>query len=132
MTLSSKWWSWVFLVVSVAALGMAVVSEVGRQSDAACQAEYNEINNERTRILTDVGAQERDAERRRDDALDRTFLDPSLLKSPDDRTPADRQHVQALFREYLAAAENLQTERAAADKARRENPVPPPPSQICD
>lgn len=132
MTLSPRaWLPWILLVASMGALVVGVASEISRQSGARCQAQYNEINNERTRILTDVGAQERAAQRRRDDALDRTFLDPSLLKPADQRTAADRAHVQELFREYLAAAQQLQVERAEADKARAENPVPPPPSQTC-
>lgn len=78
-----------------------------------------------------MGAKERDAQRRRDDALDATFLDPSLLKPASQRSPEDQRRVQALFAEYLAAAQALKVERVVADKARAENPVPPPPSQTC-
>lgn len=98
---------------------------------ARCQAHYNDVNNERTRILTDVGASERDAQRARDDALDATLLDPSLLRPPDERTPAEQQRVRDLFLAYVRAADALRAERAKADAARAANPVPPPPSQIC-
>lgn len=121
----------VVLVACLLGLALSVVTSIQGRDFARCQAVYNEVNNERTRILTDVGASERSAERRRDDALDATFLDPALQKPANQRTPEDQRRVQALFGEYLAAAEALKVERAAADKARAENPVPPPPSQAC-
>jgi hypothetical protein len=97
----------------------------------ACQERYNEANNARTRALTEVTAAEREAERRRSDALDAVFLDPSLLKPADQRTAADRERILRLFKEYLAAIRALLAERADADRARAANPVPPPPSAVC-
>lgn len=98
---------------------------------ADCLADYTTANNERSRILTEVGADERAAERRRDDALDRVFLDPSVMTPAEQRTDEDRQRVLHLFEDYLNAARSVADERAAADKARRENPLPPPPSLVC-
>jgi hypothetical protein len=118
-------------VAAVLAMFVAVYTGYQTREQARCQARYNEVNNERTRILTDVGARERDAQRARDDALDATFLDPSLLKPATDRTPQERQRVQTLFAEYRKAAERLHVERVAADKARADNPVPEPPSVTC-
>lgn len=121
----------VVVVASLIAVGASAVSTIRGRDFAACQAHYNEVNNERTRILADVGASERAAERRRDDALDATFLDPALQRPAGQRTPDEQRRVQALFGEYLAAAAALKVERAEADKARAANPVPPPPSQAC-
>lgn len=123
---------WVVMIASVLAVAISLVTGWESREHARCQARYNEINNERTRIITEVGADERAAERRRDDAQDATFLDPSLLRPADQRTPAEQQRVRDLFAEYLKAAEALKVERAKADKARADNPVPPPPSQTCD
>lgn len=119
------------LAASMAALGATGYTSVRAAAFARCQAHYNEITNDRLRILTDVGASERTAQRARDDALDATFLDPSLLKPVEKRTPAEQQRVRDLFAAYLHAAEALKIERAKADAARRDNPLPPPPSQVC-
>lgn len=119
------------LLITLGAFTMATISEFQRQAHVECQSEYNEINNIRTRLLTEVTAKERAAERRRDDALDATFLDPSLDKPAAQRTPEERRHVLHLFNEYRAAARDLAVERAEADRARAANPVPPPPSELC-
>lgn len=121
----------VVLVLGAISTGYLVV--LGRQIDgfARCQAEYNTINNERTRALTEVTARERNADRARSDALDAVFLDPSLLKPADQRTPADARRVRQLFAAYLDAVAALKIERATADKARLEHPVPPAPASVC-
>lgn len=121
----------VVLVLGAISTGYLVV--LGRQIDAfaRCQAEYNTVNNERTRALTEVTAREREADRARSDALDSVFLDPSLLKPADQRTPADARRVRQLFAAYLDAVAALKVERAAADRARAEHPVPPPPAAAC-
>lgn len=121
----------VLLIVSIVVLVLVVVSGVRSQLYIRCQAGVNEVLIQRSRILTEFGDRERAAERHRGDALDAVLLDPSLLKSADERTPADRQRVARLFADYLNTARTLQTERAAADKARADNPVPPPPSSVC-
>ena len=121
------------LMTVVAILSLLASLFVGlRQYQLAdCLADYTTANNERTRIITDVGADERTAERRRDDALDRLFLDPSLQTPNDKRTAEDRQRVLHLFAAYLDAAKTVQDERVKADAARRAHPVPPPPSATC-
>lgn len=121
----------VLLLVTLGAFTMAIVSEVNRQSSARCQAQYNEINNRRTRALTESTAKERAAERRWRDALNAVFKDPSNLKPADQRTAADRERVRSLFVEYLDAIVDLEADQAAADRSRAANPVPPAPSQIC-
>jgi hypothetical protein len=98
---------------------------------ARCQAAYNEINNQRTRALTEVTADERAAERRAIDLLFSLLRDPSLAKPASERTNADRKRIAALAVELRAAAETLQVERAKADLARTAHPVPAPPSQSC-
>lgn len=121
------------LVLVLGAASTVYLVVLGRQvaAQSTCQAEYNAVNNQRTRALTEVTARERDAERARGDALDAVFLDPALLKPADQRTPEDAKRIRALFTTYLAAAETLRAERAAADKTRAANPVPPPPGTRC-
>lgn len=98
---------------------------------AECQARVNDALIARTRALIEVAEKERVAQRARDDALDATFLDPSLLKPAEQRTVADRKRVTELYLTYRQAAETLRAERAAADKVRAANPVPAPPSEVC-
>jgi acyl-CoA reductase-like NAD-dependent aldehyde dehydrogenase len=115
-------------VASLAALAFSVWSGWGYRGYVRCQAEYNEVIAERTRILTEVGAAERQAERRRDDLLDATFLE---LRPDGETSPEDRARLLEKWAEYLEAARDLKVERAAADKARAANPQPPPPSSLC-
>lgn len=121
----------IVLALSLVAIALAVYSDLRAREYNRCQAQVNEVLIERTRILSDVGARERAAERARDDALDATFLDPSAGKPPAARTPADQQRLLRLFAVYQEAARTVAVERAAADKARADNPVPPTPSALC-
>jgi hypothetical protein len=120
------------VAVSLLSFGLSGYAALRYRDYAVCQANYSENLNERTRILTEVGANERAAERRRNDALDATFLDPAVRKSAAERTPEDSRRIEALFGEYLEAARALKTERNLADRARVANPVPPAPSQVCE
>jgi len=119
------------LALGAASTGYLVV--LGRQIDgfSRCQAEYNRVNNERTRALTEATAEERAAERRAIDLLFGALFDPSVRKPAPDRTAEDRERIAALTAEILKAAQRLKAERAQADQARREHPVPPPPSTVC-
>jgi hypothetical protein len=121
----------ILVVVNLFALVMAAYAVWQVRDYTICQAGYNDYLNERTRIITEVGADEREAERRRSDALDSTLLDPAIRTRAADRDPADEARIQDLFDEYIDAARDLQHERATADAARIANPVPPPPSQVC-
>lgn len=96
-----------------------------------CQAHYNDVNNQRTRALTETADQERAAQRRTDDAEAALFTSPVLAKPADKRTPQDQQQIADLFKEYQDALTAAKTQRAVADKVRKEHPVPPPPSQTC-
>lgn len=119
------------LGASIVALGAAAYSGYQSRAYARCQGHYNEINNQRTRALTDAADQERTAQRRKDDAAEALFTSPVLAKPADKRTPADQQQIADLFREYQDSLTAFRRERSAADKARAEHPVPPPPSQTC-
>lgn len=119
------------LVLSLIAIVATVYKDLEALSYQRCQAHLDGLLIERTRIITDIGAVERAAERSRDDALDAVFLDPALLKPNADRTPEDRARVAAKFSRYLSAAQTVAVERAKADKARADNPPPPTPSTIC-
>lgn len=95
-----------------------------------CQAAVNEVMVGRSRALTEATADERAAERR---ALDVLFvLLRELATTPsDERTDEDRRRLAAVVAQILKAGDALEVERAKADRARRENPPPPLPSQTC-
>jgi hypothetical protein len=131
LVLNSRLVGVLVMVASLIALVVSAYSGEKARDFARCQATYNEINNERLRALTEISADERAAERRRDDALDDVLGDPSVLRPAGERTAEDRQRMQRLFAEYLDARLKLRAERVRADAARRANPVPPPPSAVC-
>ena len=119
-------------LVLIVGLGVYLVV-LNRQlnSFSRCQAEYNTINNQRTRALTEATAPERAAERRVIDLFFSALFDPSVRKPAAERTAEDRERIAALTAEIGTAAQRLKAERAQADKARADHPVPPPPSQLC-
>jgi hypothetical protein len=96
-----------------------------------CQARYNEANNNRARILTEVTDQERGSTRRADDAEAAVFRHPAAFIPREDRTPQQQREIDALAHAWGAATIQRQQDRAEADKARAEHPVPPPPSELC-
>jgi uncharacterized protein (DUF1501 family) len=122
------------VLLVLAALGAVVQSYATTdrfRSYVECQARYNEINNVRTRALVDATDQERHAERAADDAERRLFTDPATTTPAGERSPADQARLLDLFRAYQAALSQLALERAEADKARGDHPVPAPPSEVC-
>ena len=94
-----------------------------------CVAAYNNANNARSKALTDATDDERAAQRKADDAAAALFLSPVLNKR--DRTPAEQAELLRLFRAYQIALSDQRKERADADDARRDHPIPDPPSQVC-
>lgn len=117
-------------VVVVVALGVLYTNRV--ESHLKCQARYNETNNARSRALTDAADKERKADRAEDKARAALFTHPSILKSAEDRTPAEREELRRLAVVWQQALTEEQKQQAAADVERREHPVPPPPSEVCD
>jgi len=95
-----------------------------------CVAAYNNANNQRSVALTAATDEERKAERKADDAQAALFLSPALGNA--ERTPAEQAEVLRLFRAYQVALSDQKKERADADDARREHPIPDPPSQVCN
>ena len=122
---------WVFWAVGVLSMVLVGVFSYRTEQRAHCQEHYNNIMNERTRILTVATEQERQTERRADDAQAAVFTDPSLDRPAEQRTPEEQERVQRLFREYQAALRAQVQERIEADASRKANPVPPPPSELC-
>lgn len=116
----------VVVVLSVAGSAFAVYQN---RELTRCVATYNNANNARSVALTEATDQERKAERIADDAQSALFLSPILSKPS--RTPAERAELQRLFRAYQAALTKQTTERATADDARRDHPIPDPPSTVC-
>jgi len=102
------------------------------QDLAQCVATYNNVNNARSVALTEAADEERAAERKADDAQAALFLSPILNKQTEDRTPAETAELLRLFRAYQVALTEQTKERASADDARRDHPIPDPPKQVCD
>jgi hypothetical protein len=97
-----------------------------------CQARYNEVNNERSRALSEAADKERQAERAEKVARAALFTHPAILTPSADRTPADREEMRRLAVVWQQALTEEQKQQAAADAERKEHPVPPPPSEVCD
>lgn len=94
-----------------------------------CVASYNNANNARSVALIGATDEERNAERKLDAAQADLFLSPLLSKPV--RSPAERAELQLLLRSYQLALIGQRKERAAADDARRDHPIPDPPSAVC-
>ena len=124
------------VVLSVVGSGAALMQNretADRNRDLTeCVAAYNNANNLRSEILTRAADEERVAERRADDAMAALILSPLVSKPAAQRTPTERAEVLRLFRSWQSALSDQSTERAAADDARRINPIPDPPSEVCD
>lgn len=123
------------VVLSVVVSGVAW--KQGRETSAQnrrlteCVATYNNANNARSVALTEATNDERTAERKADDAQAALFLSPVVSKPSGQRTPAERSELQRLFRAYQDALSDQRKERADADDARRDHPIPDPPSEVC-
>lgn len=114
------------VVLSIGVSGYAVYQN---QELTQCVANYNNANNARTVALTDAANEERMAGRKADDAQSALFLSP-LVGKPN-QTPAEHMEVLRLFRAYQLALTEQSKERATADDARRDHPIPDPPSSVC-
>jgi hypothetical protein len=129
--LGSGVWDWSFRLIAAISLVGGAISYASYNNLAQCQAEYNEINNRRTRILTEATNQEREAERRTDDAQAALFLSPITTISVSKRTAAEKAELLKLFVQFQESLRIQIDERHEADLARSLNPVPPPPSELC-
>lgn len=126
--------NWVDVIVRIAVVVSVLISGAGLyrlQKLTACVAHYNDVNNQRSVILTQASDEERDAERRADSAQAALFLSPILDKPAAKRTPAENARLLALFRAYRKALTDQANERREADDARAQHPVPEPPKDVC-
>lgn len=121
----------VIRVVVVLSLLVGGVAFYQNRELTKCVATYNNTNNARSVALTAATDQERAATRRADDAQAALFLSPVLNKPTEKRTPADQAEILRLFRAYQLALTAQSKERATADDARRDHPIPDPPSAVC-
>jgi len=119
----------VTVVLSLAVGGVAFYQN---RELTKCVAAYANVNNARSVALTSAAEQERTAERMADDAQAALFLSPILTKPTAQQTVAEQTEVLRLFRAYQTALTNQTKERATADDARRDHPIPDPPSAVCD
>lgn len=119
------------IIRAVVVLSLAVggVAFYQNRELTRCVANYNNANNARSVALVVATDQERTADRTADDAQSALFLSPVLNKPQP--TPADRAELLRLFRAYQVALTEQRKERSAADDARRDHPVPDPPSAVC-
>jgi hypothetical protein len=119
-------------VVVVLSLVVGAVAFYQTRELTKCVARYNNANNARSVALTAAQDEERMAERTADDAQAALFLSPILNKPGAQQTPAEQTELLRLFRAYQTALTNQTKERATADDARRDHPIPDPPKQVCD
>lgn len=119
----------VLVVLSVLTSGL-----VWQQNRALtkCVAAYMDANNVRSVALKEATDEERAAERKADDAQAALFVSPIVSKPAAERTPVEQAELLRLFRAYQAALTEQTKERASADDARRDHPIPDPPKQVCD
>lgn len=121
-------------IVRIAVIASVLISGFSAwrwQDLTACVARYNDVNNQRSVILTQATDDERRAERTADDAQAALFVSPILSKPVDERTPAERAELLQLFRAYQKALTEQANERTEADNARKQHPVPDPPKDVC-
>ena len=119
----------IIVVLSVVGSGFAVYQN---RELTRCVAAYNNANNARSVALTEATDDERKAERTADDAQAALFLSPIVSKPVAERTQAEQTELLRLFRAYQTALTDQTKERATADDARRDHPIPDPPKQVCD
>ena len=121
----------VLIMLSVIGLAAAVQTSLRLSSYMDCRARYDDQLNRRTRIVTEAAEAERKSERNAKDALVRVFRHPQAFTPRDKRTPQQQIEIDILVRAWGAAEIQEQEERQQADRLRSENPVPPPPSEVC-
>lgn len=120
-----------FRIVVVASMVGSGLAWLQTRELAQCVAAYGNANNARSKALVAATDEERDAERKADDAQAALFLSPLLNKPTAQQTPLERAEVLRLFRAYQAALTAQTEERRQADDARREHPIPDPPNEVC-
>lgn len=129
--LASRAADWLVRAVVITSVVVSSFAAWQVRNLTTCVADYNNANNERSVILTVATNEERAAERHADDAQAALFLNPAVSKPTEQRTTAERAEITRLFRAYQTALSDQKTERAAADDARVDHPIPDPPSEVC-
>jgi len=122
----------IVLVMALAAIiaamsGIAKTNEQNRllNQQVACQNRYNQINNERTRLL--AGAAERES--KASSEVDTAFL--ALTEALASTGNRDEALINQLF---STLNDKLKAQKAAREltiNERLKNPVPPPPEALC-
>jgi hypothetical protein len=120
----------IVLVMAIAAFVVALQGIQGNRvqndkltAQVACQFQYNQINNERTRRLAVATDSERQAEEEADHAL------ANFTASVVNGIPQKAQ--TQLFQELNEKLKAQQVQRDRGDMERKANPVPPPPEALC-
>lgn len=114
-------------------LGLAIAGYLysGYQDFVECQARYNDRMNERTEIIGLTTAAEREAEAAHDKVQNALLTDPAALKPREERTPEEAERIRQKTIAWVEASRQQDQKRQQAAQARLENPIPPPPSELC-
>lgn len=130
--IKANWLMYLLFVVLVMALAaiFVAISGLARTNEqnvqlkrlVECQNSYNEINNERTRQLSEATTRERATQFAADIAL---F---DVVEAANSGNSEKARKAMIVLREKL---DQQATARAALDRERQEHPVPPPPKALC-
>jgi hypothetical protein len=110
-------------IVSISSMSQTRAQNAQLQELVACQNRYNEINNERTRQLSEVT----DIERAAEAVADAAFLNFTTSLATNESREKQTQKFNALTK----ALDEQQKAREIGNKERDEHPVPPPPTALC-
>lgn len=111
------------LAVSVLSLLIAAYSGVQTRSQAACQAQVNEQAALSARAGREAAEWDRAADRAESEATKTLILAVFAAKTP--------EQAQTAFAAYEETQSRVAATRAETDRQRRENPLPPLPSETC-
>jgi hypothetical protein len=127
----SSFADWIIRVGIIASIVVSGYSAFQLQEASACQARYDDANNDRSRALMEPLAKERKAERAELKSNATVFLDPALLKPADERTPEEVARIRQEYLAWRTALADVEPAQQKADAARAANPILPPISEFC-
>ena len=128
-----------FIATTALVLGVWATQVNGQQNRdnthlLACLDQYASSSSSASSAVRDATVARDQATAARDNTLNaegRAFLVAVNHILDQDITPADVQNLRDALQDRTDAAEKLDKAQATLDKARRENPVPNPPSVFC-
>lgn len=115
---------WVVLAAAIVALVVAAVTGIQQARYARCQAGVNEALIQVQTARADAAEQDRQSDR------DESAATAELIRTV--FTAESRQATIDAYAAYRVTLDEISAKRAEAEKQRTENPLPAPPSEICD